>query len=262
MVGAVGSVSGLACVSYDIRQRIQLAESIVETKRVLHSQPISNPNRKAQMAAVFDMYEKGQGKRRNESWRDFNRRARRHCAHDNLDNGRELVDTVIKEDAVHRADVASRPPHFESARGTLYDPLGIATAPSMPSNLPWERMRIIREEAASSRYNQNSSAAQRIIEATQKAHKINSHAVYGRPRESRSISSVQNIITATQRQHKFSSDLVFGRPAKRKDEEVMKLASCVQQWLAPADVSKAGPTHIIPKRSNTPRKTVRSYQPL
>jgi hypothetical protein len=260
VVGAVGSVSGLAFVSYDIRQRIQLAESIVETKRVLHSQPISNPDRKAQMVAVFDMYEKGQGKGRNESWRDFNRRARRHSTHDKLDNGRELVDTVIKEDAVHRADVASRLPHLKSAKGTPYDPLGIATVPSMPSNLPWERTRIIREEAASSRYNHNSSAAQRIIEATQKAHKINSHAVYGRPRESRSISSVQNIITATQRQHKLSSDVVFGRPAKKKDEEVMKLASCVQQWLDPADKLKAGAVHIIPKRSNTPRKAVESYQ--
>lgn len=256
--GAVGSVSGLACVSYDIWQRIQLAESIVETKRVLHSQPISNPHRKAQMAAVFDMYEKGHGKESDESWREFNRRAQRQSAQDNHDDGRQLVRTVNREDTVHRADVANRPPHFKSTRRTLYDRSDGAI---MPSKLPCEQMRTTLEGAPSVRRSQNSSAAHRIMEASQKAHKINTHAVYGRPGESRNISPVQKIITATQRQHKLSSNVVFGRPANRKDEGSNALASCVQQWLAPDDAPAAGAIHISSKRPNAPHKAVRKDQP-
>jgi hypothetical protein len=257
VVGAVGSVSGLACVSYDIRQRIQLAESIVETKRVLHSQPISNPNRKAQMAAVYDMYEKGHGKEGNESWRDFSRRAQRHSADENLDGGHDLDRAVAREDAVRRTDIASRRRIFGSETGVPHNTLSKPIVPSMPSKLPWEQARSTAEDAASSSHSQNSLAARRIIAATQKAHKINTHAVYGRPMESPNVSHVQKIIIATQRQHKLSSDVVFARPARRKDDGVTKLASCVQQWLAPADVPTAGPVHISSKRPNVLHSAVR-----
>lgn len=258
VVGAVGSVSGLACASYDIRQRIHLAESIVETKRILHSQPISNPNRKAQMAAIFDMYEKGQGKEGNESWQDFNRRAQRHSAPANLVNGHNPVDTMNKENPIHSTDITSRPQTSKSTVGSLYTSLGRST---MPSNPPWERMRVLLEETASSYYDQNSSTVQRIIEATQKSHKVHSYTVYGRPRESRDISPVQKIITATQQQHKLKSHVVFGRPTKRKDQVLPELASCVQQWLGPTDENRARTTHrTLPRRPDLPRKVTRRYE--
>src|ERR1700677_2628135 len=74
VVGAIGSVSGVAYVSYHIRQRIHLAERTVETKRLIQSQPMYTTNRRAHMATIFDMYENDQGKEGSESWRDFSRR--------------------------------------------------------------------------------------------------------------------------------------------------------------------------------------------
>ena len=259
VVGAVGSISGLACVSYDIRQRIHLAESIVETKRVLHSQPISNPNRKAQMAAVFEMYEKGQGKEGNESWRDFSRRARRQSTLENVDNSHEVIDSVTGKEMLPHTDIARRPTHVRSTGGALHAPSGRPTMLSVPSHPPWKRPQVDPEDTAQLHYNQNSPTAQRIIEATSKPHKFNLHTVYGRPREVRDISPVQKIITATQRQHKLPSEVVFGQPANSKDEALPELPSCVQQWLTPTNKPKAGANHVTTlKRPKATYKAMRS----
>ena len=244
VVGAVGSISGLACVSYDIRQRIHLAESIVETKRVLHSQPISNPNRKAQMAAIFEMYEKGQGKEGNESWRDFSRRARRQSTPKNVDNGREVIDSVLGKEVLPHTNVARGPLDVRSTGGGLQSPSRGPTVLSVPSRPSWKRLQVDPGEIASLHHNQNSPTAQRIMEATSKPHKLGINTVYGRPREIRDISPVQKIITATQQQHKLPSDVVFGQPASRRDEGLPELASCVQQWLTPTNRTTAGASQV------------------
>lgn len=219
VVGAVGSVCGLAFVSYDIRQRIYLAESIVETKKVLHSQPVYNTSRKAHMATIFEMYENGQGKEESESWRDFNRRARKHFKQQNTHpGGLELSDTNIKSD----------------------------------ETLPADSCKKTTGSKVSSQRDLNSSTAQRIIEATQKQHKVDSHTVYGRPRESRNVSPVLKIVTAAQQQHKVQSHGVYGRPHKTKDAALPQLANSVREWLSPSSGKRQRASHAITfSRPNT-----------
>ena len=227
VVGAIGSVSGLAFVSYDIRQRIHLAESIVETKRVIQSQPMYNTNRKAHMAAIFDMYENDQGKEGSESWRDFSRRARKHSNQQTTQtHDPEPGDIEIGTDAILHADSGKK-----------------------PANLKMSSQRDL-----------NSVTARKIIKATQKQHKVDSHTVFARPQESHNVLHVQKIITATQQQHKVDSHKVFGRAHKTQDAALPQLASSVREWLAPSSDIKQRASHSIrSKRPNASHQPTRNY---